>query len=105
MRLNVIDTRFYRIVEGKLECLKRTYIGKDHRKHTALYIETGASGNRWILDNESIVTIDPYIQAFAAKDPWDSVTILKDEWVLIKDKGGMYEAFDGIDILARHYGF
>lgn len=68
---------------GNVLRLCREYEDLSGIQRTAIYLEYGPAGNRWLMEDGSIVTIDAVELADTSIfDPWSSARNVRDSWVI-----------------------
>lgn len=80
--------------DGKVFRLCREYTDVNGNRRTAIFIEEGPAGDRWLFDDGAILTVDmverthykPFrgkLYAYAKRpwNPWDAAKDIKDTWV------------------------
>lgn len=81
-------------INGELR-LCREYTDLTGKRRTAVFLEEGPSGKRWLMDDGSILTIDwverTHFKPFNGKlfkyavrpwDPWSNAKDIEDSWVV-----------------------
>jgi hypothetical protein len=72
---------FFKKEGNKTKVLQISYVDLHGNPRVVKWLESGPAGNRWLLDNKDIVTIDLVNTTDGIMNPWKNARDIKMEWV------------------------